>query len=226
MKVSVVIPAFNEEAFIGACLRSVFNQVEPPDEIIVVDNNSKDLTAKIAEILGAKVIREKKQGLTHARNRGFNSAKHEIIVRCDADTVVAPNWIKKIRRNFGKHKIDALSGPVVYTDYPLFPKSPIPSKIYLESLRVFSKGKRYLIGMNMSLSQEIWHKVKNKASLEDSEVHEDIDLSIKIARSGGTIGYDPSLIVQSSARRIMGKPRSFFIEYPRKVVKTFLANKN
>ena len=224
MKVSVVIPAYNEEKYIGRCLGSIIGQSVPADEIIVVDNNSTDKTKEILERFNIKIVKEKIQGMIAARNRGFNEAKYDIIARCDADVIVPDDWIERIKKNFTKKKIDGLSGPVAYTDSPLITSSPIPSKVYLESLRILSKGNRYLVGMNMSLTKDIWNKVKNSVSLNDSEVHEDIDLSLNIVKAGGKIGYDPKLIVSSSARRIIGKPKSFFIEYPARMIKTFLLN--
>ncbi|QQG41803.1 MAG: glycosyltransferase [Candidatus Woesebacteria bacterium] len=224
MKVSVIIPAYNEEKFIGRCLGSVIGQSMPADEIVVIDNNSKDKTVEITKRFRVKIVKEKKQGMIFARNRGFNEAKYNIIARCDADVVVPHDWIERIKKNFSKKDIDALSGPVAYTDSPLVTSSPFPSKVYLESLRLLSKGNRYLVGMNMSLTRDIWKKVKHSVSLDDSKVHEDLDLSLNIVKAGGTIGYDSKLIVSSSARRIIGKPKSFFIEYPARVIKTFLLN--
>ena len=174
MKISVVIPAYNEEAYIGKVLKSLNNQTFKPDEIIVVDNNSNDKTVSIAQKLGAKIVSEKKQGMIHARNKGFNSARFEIIARCDADVVVSKNWVKKILENFENKNIDALSGPVIYHDSLLKSVSTIPSYIYLELLRAVSKGNRYLIGMNMVITKSIWNRVKNKVNLDDKKVHEDI----------------------------------------------------
>lgn len=225
MKVSVVIPAYNEEKFIGRCLGAMLGQIEPADEIIVVNNNSKDNTLEILKRFNVRVVNEKTQGMIPARNRGFNETKGEIIARCDADVIVPYNWIKKIKENFTKKNIDALSGPITYTDSALIVNSPIPSKVYLESLRIVNKGKRFLVGPNMSLSKNVWNKVRDSVSSDESKVHEDLDLSLKIFSVGGKIGYDSSLVVQSSARRIVGKPKSFFIEYPAKVVKTFIENR-
>lgn len=100
MKVSVVIPARNEEKYIGKCLQSLLEQEEKADEIIVVDNNSSDKTAEIAKSYGARVIKEKTQGITYARTLGFNSAKFEIIARVDADTTVPKDWILRIKKDF------------------------------------------------------------------------------------------------------------------------------
>ena len=64
MKVSVVIPSYNEEKYIGRCLEGIALQIEKPDEVIVVDNNCTDKTVEIAEKFGATIIKEKKQGMT------------------------------------------------------------------------------------------------------------------------------------------------------------------
>ena len=226
MKVSVVIPAYNEEKFIKKCLTSVINQTVPADEIIVVNNNSTDKTKAIAKKFGVRVVVEKKQGMTPARNRGFNSAKYEIIARCDADAVVPKDWIKLIKNNFEKGDIDALSGPVFFNDSsPFKSTSTLPSRIALGSLRLMSKGKRHLTGPNMIITKEIWEKVKDIVNMDDKKVHEDMDLSLKIAKLGGKIGYDPNLIVGISARRLKKHPESFFLEYPVRIIKTLLANK-
>ncbi|MCX6704048.1 MAG: glycosyltransferase family 2 protein [Candidatus Woesebacteria bacterium] len=226
MKVSVVIPAYNEEKFIKKCLVSVVNQIVPADEIIVVNNNCTDRTEAIAEKFGVRIVYEKKQGMTPARNRGFNSARFEIIARCDADTVVPKDWIKKIKNNFEKKRIDALTGPVFFNDSKLFKSnSTVAAHLAWKSFKFISNGRKYLIGPNMSLTKDIWEKVKDVVNLDDKKVHEDMDLSLKIAKVHGRIGYDRSLIVGISARRLKKHPESFFLEYPVRIVKTLLANK-
>lgn len=225
MKVSVVIPAYNEEKFIKKALKSVTNQLVDADEIIVVNNNSSDKTVEIIRSFSVRIIDEKKQGMISARNTGFDNAKYDIIARIDADVQVPPDWIQRIKRNFEKKKIDALTGPLLLSDLKLVSKSILPSHIYLESLRAISKGNRYLMGPQMSLTNDIWQKVRDIVSLDDKKVHEDLDLSLKITKVGGIIGYDRKLIVKGSARRMKKHPESFFLEYPVRVVKTFIENK-
>ncbi|MGA3291593.1 MAG: glycosyltransferase [Candidatus Microgenomates bacterium] len=226
MKVSLIIPAYNEEKYIGRCLKSVNNQVIPADEVIVVNNNSIDKTAAIAKKLGAKVIKEKMQGMIYARNRGFNTAKYEIIARCDADAIVPRNWIKIIKKDFENPKVDGLSGPVYFYDSEILKSAKVtPSKILQKSFKALSKGHEHMVGPNMAITKKIWEKVKNKVFLDESIVQEDSDLSLNIASVGGYIELDPNLIVGISARRIIKNPKSFFLIYPTKVVKTFWINR-
>jgi len=225
MKVSVIIPAYNEEAYIGKTLQSLKDQTLSPQEVIVVDNNSKDKTASIAKKYGATVISEKKQGMIHARNCGFDSAQYAIIARCDADVILPRDWIQKIVQAFETKNIEGLSGPVVYYDSYIKTKSPLPSQAYFWILKLITGGNRYLVGMNMIITKKIWMKVKSHVILDDTKVHEDIDLSMKILKAGGIISHDKTLIVRASARRIIKRPWSFFIEYPFRMAKTFWYNR-
>ncbi len=218
MKVSVVIPAYNEEKYISFLLKSLQNQQEKADEIILVDNNCNDKTIEIAKKFPVKIVREKKQGMIFARNSGFNQASYEIIARCDADTIVPKDWVKRIKDNFSSGKIDCLTGPIVF--YDLFLKTDLPAKIYRLVLKLFLKGNEVLIGPNMALTKKIWKKVAKSVCLNDKLVHEDIDLSLHILKAGGKIYFDNHLVVKASGRRIKTNPLSFFIEYPIRLIKT------
>lgn len=117
LQISVVIPAYNEERFLPHLLRSLQRQTfNLPYEIIVVNNNSTDSTAKVAKKYGARVVFEKRRGYAFACNKGFYAAKGKIIARADADYVVPSNWLQKIWNEFRKdHTLIALGGPT----YPL-----------------------------------------------------------------------------------------------------------
>lgn len=222
MKVSVVIPVFNEEKYISLCLDSLKSQEVKPDEIIVVDNNCTDKTVEIAKRYKVRIIKEKRQGIIFARNCGFNAARFDIIGRCDADTILPKNWIKKIKENFKKNKIDALSCLVAFQDLWLLKNNLFFPQAYFKTMN-WLLGHQVLVGPGMALTKKIWRKVKNEVCLDDKKVHEDIDLAIHIARYG-KIKLDPTLIVYPSARRIKNNPLSFFIEYPIRLMKTLLAH--
>jgi glycosyltransferase involved in cell wall biosynthesis len=222
MKVSVIIPVFNEEKNIASCLDSLKTQQVKPDEIIVVDNNCTDRSMLIAKKYSVRIVKEKRQGMIFARNCGFNAAKFDIVARCDADTILPKAWIKRIKENFKDNKIDALACIVVIHDHWLLKNNVFFPKLYFKIIKLLLKHET-LAGPAMVLTKKIWQKVKNEVCLDDKKVHEDIDLSIHIAKYG-RIKLDPNLIIYASARRIKNNPLSFFIEYPARVIKTLLVH--
>ncbi|MBI4008677.1 glycosyltransferase family 2 protein [Candidatus Roizmanbacteria bacterium] len=223
MKISVIIPAYNEEHYLSACLESLENQEQKADEIILVDNNSTDETAKIAKNFDIKIVQEKQQGVIYARNKGFDQASFDIIARCDADTIVPTDWVKKILNNFKHFSIDALSGTLIFYDLPL--KTTFYVNSYLSIMKFLQKGKETMLGPNMAISRQFWQKIKSNLCQDQNQVHEDTDMAIHIQNEGGILKVDRSLIVQVSARRIKNKPSSFFIEYPWRLVKTLRIHK-
>jgi glycosyltransferase involved in cell wall biosynthesis len=64
MKISIVIPVYNEEKFLPACLKSLFDQVEKPKEVIIVDNNSTDQTVALAKKFRLSSLPKKKTSIT------------------------------------------------------------------------------------------------------------------------------------------------------------------
>jgi glycosyltransferase involved in cell wall biosynthesis len=221
VKISVVIPAYNEEKSIDTCLNYLVNQEEKPDEIIVVDNNCTDKTAEIAKKYGARVITEEKQGMIPARNKGYNSAQYEIIARTDADTHVPKNWIKLIKENFAKNKnLLGLSGPANFYNFPINDKLQY-SQWENKAIFAFIKSQikhDTLYGPNHAIRKSAWEKVKNEVCLDDKSVHEDVDLAIHLGRYG-EIKIDPKLVVNTSFRRFK-KPFNYF-DYSRKLITTF-----
>jgi glycosyltransferase involved in cell wall biosynthesis len=98
--VSVIIPAYNEEKFIGATLENVeeavreYRQTYPyPVEVIVVNNNSTDRTEEIARAHGARVVFEGKNQIAASRNAGGRAAIGQIIAFLDADDHISSNLL-------------------------------------------------------------------------------------------------------------------------------------
>jgi glycosyltransferase involved in cell wall biosynthesis len=82
--VSVVLPAFNEEGYIRPAVEDFF-VANVIDEVIVVDNNSRDRTADEARQTRARVVHEPKQGYGHALRRGLQEATGDIIILAEPD---------------------------------------------------------------------------------------------------------------------------------------------
>jgi glycosyltransferase involved in cell wall biosynthesis len=123
MKLSFVIPAYNEEHYLGDCLKAIFAQKQglPYEiEIVVVNNASTDRTKEVAKSYpGVVVVDEKEKGIVRARLAGLLVSTGDLIANVDADTRLTPGWIKKAMEAFAKDKkLVALSGPFIYYDAP------------------------------------------------------------------------------------------------------------
>ncbi|MCA9971988.1 MAG: glycosyltransferase, partial [Anaerolineales bacterium] len=96
--ITVIIPAFNAAATIGACLQALREQtaVPAPLEILVVDDGSADATAALARQHGAQVLQQPHAGPAAARNRGIHAARGDLLCFTDADCCPAPDWIAEI----------------------------------------------------------------------------------------------------------------------------------
>ncbi len=126
MRLSIIIPAYNEEKFISECLQHVQADVlrcsdAGPVEVLVVDNASTDRTAEIARVInGVRVVHETQKGLTRARQRALNEAQGDILAFVDADTHMPPGWIKRVLTSFAANpNMVCISGPYIYYDAPL-----------------------------------------------------------------------------------------------------------
>lgn len=98
---SVIIPARNEERFIGPCLDSIrVAATSYPDqlEVIVVLNRCSDRTEEIAHGFAARTIREDARNLARIRNTGARSAVGQVLLTIDADSTMSPGTLVAIDR--------------------------------------------------------------------------------------------------------------------------------
>ena len=95
---SVVIPAYNREDTVGRSIQSALDQSHPPDEILVVDDGSKDRTAEIIAAFGGKVrlISQENGGAPVARNTGIRAARADWIAFLDSDDYWTPDHLKRV----------------------------------------------------------------------------------------------------------------------------------
>lgn len=107
--VSVVVPAFNEEANILKTISSIAETKSNFSvELIVVDNNSTDLTKDYITQTGAEYLFEPKAGVKNARTAGLMQAKGRYIISADADTIYSPYWVEKMIKPIHKNQNIAL----------------------------------------------------------------------------------------------------------------------
>jgi glycosyltransferase involved in cell wall biosynthesis len=114
LTVSVVIPAYNEEDQIASCLDSVFGTRYPDLQVIVVDDNSSDKTAKVASRYPVKLVRRAKRGgIALARNDGIAEATGEVVAFVDADCTVRSDWLDLLTSHFTDNMIAGTGGVIL-----------------------------------------------------------------------------------------------------------------
>jgi glycosyltransferase involved in cell wall biosynthesis len=210
MRISIVIPAYNEQHHLALCLESIKNQIIKPYQVIVVDNNSSDNTAKIAKSFSfVKLLHEDKHGIVFARNTGFDAASGSIIARIDADTIIPPDWIKNIQDIFSTDNIDALSGSVSYYDAPFNSLNAFTDLYFRAKIaRKLNKTAGYLYGCNMAVTRQAWKSIKHK-TCNNNTVHEDLDLAIHLKKSGFKLIFNKDLRASISIRSFNTKLSGF-----------------
>ena len=208
MKFSVVIPALNEEQYIGEAVEALCRQDIPRDqyEIIVVDNGSQDATGQVALVFGAdKVVVERTKGTNIARQRGIDESRGEIIAFLDADCVAPTDWLSQIGHLFSNKDIAAVSGPCVFGTaedkfYTIFPAL---EKVIDVAEIVFDKKAGLLLGGNFAIKRDTLDKIGKLPPVEF--FGDDASLAMVISRKAGKVLFDKRLIVKSSPRRFKEK---------------------
>ena len=188
--ISIVIPVYNEELQLGACLEAIARQTVAPFEVIVVDNNSTDHSMEIAATYPfVRIIKEARHGIVFARNAGFNAASGDLLARIDADTRLQPNWVELLDRYMQDHPdLAAVTGKCYFRAIPL-PRffSAWHASIYYGTQRLIA-GTQILWGSNMAIRRRFWLAVQDDCLLRN-DVDEDIDLSLHMGRRGFKIRY-------------------------------------
>ncbi len=135
--VSILIPAYNAEAWLSDTLRSAIAQTWEPKEIIVVDDGSTDGTLALARQFESKqlrVVTHSNQGASAARNKAFSLSQGDYIQYLDADDLMGPNKIAKQLEALGQspNKLTLLSGSWGHFMYRYYRTKFIPSALWCD----------------------------------------------------------------------------------------------
>lgn len=216
MKISFVIPAHNEEKYVGSCLESVVKEIGQfrdtdlahrtgfASEIIVVNNASTDQTKKVAKNYpGVTVIDKPEKGLTKARQAGLEKASGDLVANIDADTLLPAGWLEKVFREFSANPSTvSLSGPFHYHDLEGL------KKFVAEGIWKISAPLAYLFTGYMILGANF--VARKKALIEiggfDKNIQfygEDTNLARRLSRLG-KVKFSMDFFIYGSGRRLTG----------------------
>lgn len=121
--VSVVVPLYDGEGAIAACVSSLLRQEPGGDlEILVVDDGSTDDGAALVSRYPVRLLRQPNRGPAAARNAGARVARGEIVVFVDADTVVPTGWVSSMLRPFADPRVLAAVGAIESASDGMLPR--------------------------------------------------------------------------------------------------------
>ncbi|MFI0352745.1 glycosyltransferase family 2 protein [Actinomadura sp. 9N407] len=114
MKVSIIVPAHNEAEGLPATLRSLLAQTDPAHQIIVVDDGSTDRTGDVARSYGVTVLRPPRNlgSKARAQNHALPRCQGDLVLAVDADTVLAPDYIERLKPAFDDPAVAIAAGNV------------------------------------------------------------------------------------------------------------------
>jgi glycosyltransferase involved in cell wall biosynthesis len=211
LRVSLVIPVYNEESYLALCLDAIAQQTVRPFEVIVVDNNSTDGTAAVARRYSfVTLLHEPRQGVAYARDCGFNASRGDIIGRTDGDTILARNWVERLQTVFADKAVDAASGLVDYRDIGWRGAFNLIDEKFRHFLarRADSLGEMFLYGVNMAIRREAWEAVRAQLCHE-RRIAEDLDLAVHLSKMQRTVVFAPQLHATIAPRQAASPAHEF-----------------
>jgi len=220
MRISVVIPAYNEESSIERCLESLKKQTYKDYDIIVINAESTDKTAEVSARYTDNVITAKTGSPGPARNLGVKSSQSEVIAFTDADTIVAESWLSEIAKKFEDSKVVGVGGVLRPLDARLLDRImfKINSDLWYRLTAVFGF---YQLGTpNCAYRRSAF--LAAGGFDEKLSMLEDTELSLRIKKYGRII-IDKNMVVYNSARRF--KQEGYirvFLRYLKEYVNLFM----
>jgi len=201
--ISVVVPAFNEEEYIGECLKSLTAQDYKGEyEVLVVNNSSTDNTVNIAGSYGVRIVNCQEKGVINARQKGTEEARGDIIVQADADTLYPADWLSGIHRHFSSDgRISAVAGFFYYREPPTWSWLEYWIRKTGNNIlgKPFLKRPLFVSGANFAFRKDDFIKA---GGYNHDEMYPDQWGICRSLSRAGKIKYDPSLIAYTSCRRV------------------------
>lgn len=200
--ISLIIPAYNEEDYLPACLDAIMQNVaHKAFEIIVVDNNSTDGTKAVVERYpGVKYVFEPNKGITRARQRGFIASTGDILAYVDADTHPPAGWVEQIEQQFTKNAgLACLSGPYSFYDVSGL-RNMISSAWFVAARPLYTLTGYLMVGGNFAIRRDALTKMGGF----DSTIEfygEDVDIGRR-AKKQGKVLFSPKFVMPTSGRRM------------------------
>ncbi|HEY5888648.1 MAG TPA: bifunctional polysaccharide deacetylase/glycosyltransferase family 2 protein [Acidimicrobiales bacterium] len=207
--VSVVVPAYNEEAGIGATVRSLLAATQSDVEIVVVDDGSTDDTAAIVGQFaaeGVRLVRQPNRGKAAALAAGIGATESDLIVTADGDTIFEPGAIAALVAPFADARVGAVSGNTKVGN-----RSGVVGRWqHIEYVMGFNLDRRMYEGLECmptvpgAVGAFRRRAVEAGGGPSDDTLAEDTDLTIAIQRAGWRVVYAQAAVAWTEAPASLG----------------------
>ena len=215
VNVSVVICTYNRAESLRDTLVSLVSQTvngNPPYEIIVVDNNSKDRTKEVVQEFQAhngrfvRYIFEGRQGLAYARNTGIRAAKGEIVAYVDDDVIVDPAWLEALWKCFRDTNADAVGGRILrkwYSEQPVWYSEKVGGCLVHQDLGILRKDwnseRQHFVTANIAFRRDVFDRFgifREELGRRGDELvgGEDRELYQRLIRGDSHVVYEPEAL--------------------------------
>ena len=209
IKFSFVIPAYNEEHYVGDCIDAILRETKgrSDTEVIVADNNSNDGTdAVVAKYPSVKLVRETRRGANRTRQTGFEASHGEFVAFIDADTKMPPGWLATVEKEFADNpKLVCVSGPFIYYDLPRNIRILVRIFYYLDFLlylfgRTFLGISTTIQGGNYTVRRSALEKIGGQ-DVTIAFYGDDTDLALRLSKVG-IVKFTFKAPILTSGRRL------------------------
>ena len=207
---SIIICTYNRNDILKICLETIVKYFPTnfTAEMIVVNNNSTDSTAQtltdfVKTYSWCKVVNEPKQGLSQARNTGFQSASHSWILYLDDDAKIDQNLFYRVHENIKLQTYQCIGGmylPWYMNEKPKWFRDKWASnqlaydKLHLLQVNEFASGGVFLVHKNLLEKHKGFHTTYGMLG-KQLGYGEETDLQNRIRKAGKKIAYDPEMII-------------------------------
>jgi glycosyltransferase involved in cell wall biosynthesis len=195
-RVSIIVPVYNGERTIGACVESIFALSFPRNdvELLLIDNASSDSTSTILDAYRdrAIILNETKRGPASARNRGLLQATGDIVAFTDADCVVHGDWLSRIIEPL-RDPVVGIVGGTILARTPCNAVAEFGERIHDHRMAIEYYSPPYAITMNWASRRSVLEKV---GPFDEELLRcEDCDLAYRIVGAGYRIVHEPAAVV-------------------------------
>ena len=196
MRIALYIPCFNAEKTVQACLKAVFHQDRPADEVLIIDDGCTDATVKIAKKYPVRIVRHAKNlGLAAARNSAIKNTSAKLIASLDCDCKPNKDWLRYLLKSISSPNVSGVGGKTVEanTSSVLDNWRAVHMKQHWGDSR--KTNPPFLFGSNTLFRRDLLLKVGSYNEKYRSNF-EDVDISNRLIKNGYSLIYEPQAIVK------------------------------